>query len=103
VGYFGRANLSAFAYFDNRMKRKIHYLRPLGGFTLAAAGRHRQRLVLTPKFMARLKERNIHYIHIHTREIRTGDTKESRIFIDDPRVIRVTGDLYYFKWKGRQP
>jgi len=103
VGYFGRANLSAFAYFDNRMKRKIHYLQPLGGFTLAAAGRHRQRLVLTPKFMARLKERNIHYIHIHTRKIRTGDTKESRIFIDDPRVIKVTGDLYYFKWKGRQP
>lgn len=102
VGYFGRFNLSAFAYFDNRMERKIHYLQPLGGFTLIPAGRHRQRLVLTPKLKALLKERNIHYIHILTRKIRLGDTKESCIFIEDPRVIRVTGDLYYFKWKGRQ-
>ena len=103
VGYFGRANLSAYAYFDNRMKRKIHYLQPLGGFTLVPVGPHRQRLVLTPKLKTRLKERNIHYIQIFTRKIRLGSTRESRIFIDDPRVIRVTGDLYYFKWKGRQP
>ena len=97
LGHFGRTNISAFAYFDNRMERNIYYLPPLGAGTQVTGDRRRQ-FVLTPKLKERLKERNIHYIHINTRNIRHAGTREGRIFIDDPTVIRVTGNLYYFKW-----
>lgn len=105
VGFFGGKNLSAFAYFDNKMERKIYYLRPLGGYTLVSDGR--RRFVLTPKLKERLKEKNIHYIHIHTRKVRHQGAKKEAVFIDDPSVVNVTGSLYYFKWKeferkGRQ-
>jgi hypothetical protein len=98
IGYLAHIDSWIFPYFDYRMKRKIYHLRSLEGFRLVGWKRKIDRLEFNPIFRESLKQRGIHYIHINPLGARQLEKLLNRIIIDDTDVIRVTGNLYYFKW-----
>ncbi len=102
IGYLAHMDSWIFPYFDYRMKRKIYHLRSLEGFRLVKAEGKTNRLEFNPVFRDSLKQRGIHFIHINPHGARHLKKLSRSIFIDDGDVIRVTGNLYYFKWQGEQ-
>jgi hypothetical protein len=98
IGYTGHYDSWVFPYFDNRLERKIYYLRSLPGFKLAKMAPKINRMVFTPRFVKCLKRLGIHYIHINLKGARHLSKKIKGVYIDDKRVYRITKNLYYFKW-----
>jgi hypothetical protein len=98
IGYLAHMDSWIFPYFDYRMKREIYHLRSLEGFRLVESEGKNDRLEFNPIFRESLKQRGIHFIHINPYGARHLKKLFNRIFIDDTDVIRVTGNLYYFKW-----
>jgi len=97
IGYTGHIDSWVFPYFDNQLKRKIHYLPSLPGFRLVPTTLKTARLEFNPTLVNSLKQRSIHFIHINPQGYRLRKGKIS-ISIDDRRVINVAKNLYYFKW-----
>lgn len=98
IGYLANIDSWIFPYFDYRMKRKIYHLRSLDGFRLVKSEGKRDRLEFNWIFRKSLKQRGIHFIHINPQGARQLIKLLRPIFIDDKDVIRVAGNLYYFKW-----
>jgi len=98
IGYLAHIDSWVFPYFDYRMKRKIYHMRSLEGFRLVRWGGKKDRLEFNPIFRESLKQRGIHFIHINPHGARHLRKLFKPIFIEDTDVIRVTGNLYYFKW-----
>ena len=103
IGYLAHMDSWIFPYFDYRMKRKIYHLRSLAGFRLVESEGKRDRLEFNPIFRESLKQRGIHFIHINPHGARHLKKLFKPIFIDDSDAIRVTRNLYYFKWQRGQP
>ena len=102
IGYLAHLDSWIFPYFDYRLKREIYHLRSLEGFRLVESVGKTARLDFNPIFSESLKQRGIHFIHINPHGARHLEKLVKPIFIDDPDVIKVTGNLYYFKWKRGQ-
>jgi hypothetical protein len=101
VGYFGKHNLLIYPYYDNHMQRNVYYLPSLGSIKLIPDKNLRKRAILTPELKENLEQRRIHYIHILSRKKKGNKSGAGNTYIRDSDIIRVTGDLYYYKWKER--
>ncbi|UCH95895.1 MAG: hypothetical protein JSV88_03355 [Candidatus Aminicenantes bacterium] len=98
LGYMGHLDSWVFPYYDNQLRRRVHYLRSMPGFRLVRIDRKRNRLQFNPRFVESLKRNHIHFIHINPHGARHLRKIKKAIVIDDERVFRVTKDFYYFKW-----
>ncbi|HLP60238.1 MAG TPA: hypothetical protein VK186_15470, partial [Candidatus Deferrimicrobium sp.] len=98
IGYMAHTDSWIFPYFDNRMERRIYYLRSLKGFRLIAIDNKNDLLEFNPDFKKSLKKRKIHYIHFNAQGVRNRWEYNKHIIIDDKEVYRITDNLFYFKW-----
>jgi len=99
VGYSGGPAAWTFPYFDYRLKRRIHFIQSLPGFSTVTeenGGTSIRTLEFTPDFKASLKQRGIHYIHFSTQ----GTTRRFKVFMPEnaDNVYKVTDNLYYYDW-----
>jgi hypothetical protein len=99
IGYSGGEAGWTFPYFDNRMKRRIYFLKSLPGFKVEKRekkGVIYNMLKFTPDFKASLKQRGIRFLHLSKRDT----PQKQKIFISEGSadVYKVTDELYYFKW-----
>jgi hypothetical protein len=99
IGYFAGGAAWTFPYFDNRLKRRIYFLKNLPGFELEPRGKNGSPVRLlkwTPDFKASLKLRGIHFLHLSSQ----GIPRRLKIFMPENAgdICHVTGKLYYFKW-----
>jgi hypothetical protein len=98
IGYLAHLDSWISPYFDNQMKRRIYHLSSLKGFRLIKTVNGKRRLDLNPAFRESLKQHRIHFIHINPHGARHWRKYIKPIFAGDKDLIRVTGNLYYFKW-----
>lgn len=99
IGYSGGDAAWTFPYFDNRMKRRIYFLKNLPGFKVEKQekkGVIYNMLKFTLDFKASLKQRGIHFLHLS----RQDTPQRQKIFMPEGStdVYKVTDELYYFKW-----
>jgi hypothetical protein len=96
IAFYGGSDSMIFPYFDNRMKRRIYYLRSLPGFRMRRDDNGNKVLRFTRKLKKNLKKRHIHFIHINSR----GCYKWERVYVDDAdhHVLKISKNLYYLKW-----
>jgi hypothetical protein len=98
LGYMGHYDSWVFPYYDNQLKRKIHYLPEFQGFKLERIDDRTNRLKFNRRFVKCLKQHRIHFIHINSHGARHLRKIKKSIIIDDERVYPVTRNLYYVKW-----
>jgi len=98
VGYLAHIDSWISPYFDNRLLRRIYHLKSLKGFNLKIAAGEKYLLQFNPVFKTSLKKKGIHYIHINPVGDRHLRKFMKPIFISCKDVIRVTDNLYYYKW-----
>lgn len=100
IGFSGGGDAWTFPYFDNRLKRKIFFIKSLPGFAVKPVkhddGWYRY-LNLTPAFIESLKQRGIHYLHFATQ----GTPHRQKLFVapgQEDKIIKLSDNLYYIKW-----
>jgi hypothetical protein len=96
IAYAGHYDSPVFPYFDNQLRRPIFHLPALPGFQLERTGPRQVRLLLTPQLIDSLRRRSIHFIHLNAYGAHHLTSESDRIAVDDPHVIRLTRDLYFF-------
>jgi hypothetical protein len=97
IGYVGHPYV-VFQYFDNQLKRNVHFLPSLPGFRLTAWFNKKKEFKFNPLFKKSLKQRNIHFLHINFQHRHFSKNKKKTIFIEDRDISQVAKNLYYFKW-----
>ena len=98
IGYLGYMDSWVSPYYDNRLRRRIYHLKSLKGFQVKKVTKEKALLRFNPRFIASLKARGIHYIHINPQGGRHLQKFTTPVFIANTDVIRLTDNLYYYKW-----
>ncbi len=98
IGFLGNTDSWISPYFDNQMKRHIFHLESLAGFSLISIDGERDLLDWNETLKTNLKKRNIHFLHINPQGFRSKNYKLKRIIVDNPEIIRITKNLYYYKY-----
>ena|GEM_PF-1146144 len=98
IGYVGHPYV-VFQYFDNQLKRRVHFLPSLPGFRLKAWLNKKKKFRFNPLLKKSLKQRNIHFLHINLPHWHFNKKKKKPIFIKDRTISQVTKNLFYFKWE----
>jgi len=99
IAFFGGTNAWTFPYFDNRLQRKVYYLKFLPGFSAKMVKKNDtvyRTLRLTETLKQSLRQRGIHYIHLSTQ----GTSHRQKLFIpeQETELFEITPNLYYYGW-----
>ncbi len=96
IAYSGHFDSPVYPYFDARWQRRIYHLTSLPGFRSEPVAPGRARVLLTPELTRSLRRRGIRYIHLNRHGAHHRRFQFDRLVIDDPRAVRLAGDLYFF-------